>query len=68
MHPLSPSLTLQLAHTRAAELHRLGQAPARPAGRRMPRPQVVRERTGWFLVGVGLRLVTGPAGAPMRVA
>lgn len=58
---MHPYLTEQLVHERIAELHR--SAPRRPTGSRstgsrsIPRARPGRERVGWLLVTLGLRLV-----------
>ena len=49
-----PEITRALAQARITELRASGPARRRP--RRTPGHQPLRQRTGWWLVSVGLRL------------
>jgi hypothetical protein len=54
MHPLPTAMTEKLAQARVADFRR----PRRARRQRPSKPihRGTREATGWFLVGVGLRL------------
>ena len=57
---MHPYLTEQLVHEHVAELRRSATrrpTGGRPKGRRTGRPLPGRQRAGWLLVTVGLRLV-----------
>ncbi len=66
MYSMNPGLTGQLAADRVAELRR--SAAARDGGRGAASEKAgrawLRRKTGWFLVGLGLRLVLPRRSAP----
>jgi hypothetical protein len=71
MYSMNPGLSGQLADDHLAELRRsvAGRDAGRSAATRTARRGCLRRRTGWFLVGLGLRLVLPPRSAPaMRAA
>jgi hypothetical protein len=58
MHPLHPAMQYEMARQRRS-------APARRTERPgWSLPQLPRERMGWFLVGLGLRLAWRPGPIP----
>jgi hypothetical protein len=62
---MNQQLLLALAAQRAAELRE--SAPARRSNHARRRPgQSLRVRTGWTLVGLGLRLVSQPGSGMTR--
>ncbi|HVY11048.1 MAG TPA: hypothetical protein VHB18_12980 [Mycobacteriales bacterium] len=58
---MNSPLGYDLAKARVADLHRAAMRPTVARTAAQPRP--VRQRAGWWLVGVGLRIATGPATA-----
>lgn len=63
MHPNHPTMAEALNRAHIRDMH--NAARVRPRGARVRRPHptstgVIRSRTGWFLVHVGLRLALPP--------
>jgi hypothetical protein len=56
---MNQNMIAALARQHAAELHDRAAASHRPLRDRGGRPSL-RERTGWTMVGLGLRLVAQP--------
>jgi hypothetical protein len=63
-----PSLVQALARDRLAELQRTGRPGARRNGPRQAVIATARNRTGWLLVAIGLRLAVprGPTNGPLQ--
>lgn len=61
---MHPHVMEELAAARRRELLAAAGRPARPRpGRRQPPRGSARQRAGWMLVELGLRLANGPGGA-----
>jgi hypothetical protein len=61
---MHPHLMEELAAARRRELLATAGRSARPRpGRRQPRRRSARQRAGWMLVEIGLKLANGPGGA-----
>jgi hypothetical protein len=66
MYSMNPGLTGQLADDHVAELRRsaAGRDGGRGAAAEMAERAWLRRKAGWFLVGLGLRLVLPRRSAP----